>query len=92
MTLLNILEEYCCQELKRFREMRIVSIAFGLIIQNLSRALFETLDFQRTTEIFILGRRMKYAEFIIFLILKGSVIINLKKCKTKQKLILLVDF
>ena len=36
MTLLSILKEHCRHELKRFRKMRIMSIAFGFKIQNLN--------------------------------------------------------
>ena len=36
ITLLSILKEYCCYESKKFRKMRIESVAFGLRTRNLN--------------------------------------------------------
>ena len=60
--------------------MQIVSIAFGL-------------DFQCSTEIFIMGIRMRHTEFIISRsISKNSVDINERKSRKKQNVTLAFGF
>ena len=81
------------KQLKCFRKMWNVSLAFRVSTWNLSKERLYILNFDKATEMPTKGKRLKYIEFIILLrIPKGSFNMNSYWLERIEIRVLLLDF